>query len=163
WSTHRPLEFFQLRPRDNARRFLFQDGSVKQTTWEPPSSKPDSDFADWHEVETVDRKLTFADGSSPKPDEPVTDFYSLIYLLRDLQDNASGEPREFNTLYRRHVIRLRLVPGETRRNERQVVDESDGGTQTLKLHERRITIKPLGQGAESFRGLMGMQGETEIW
>src|SRR5262245_40770532 len=28
-SSHRPLEFFQLRPGDNARRFLFLDGSVR--------------------------------------------------------------------------------------------------------------------------------------
>jgi hypothetical protein len=161
-ATQRPVEFFQLRPGDNARRFRFLEGVVRQTLWEPPPSQRDSDFADWHEVETIDRKLTFADGTSPRPEDPLTDFYSLIYLLRDI-DLSTQAPKEFNTLYRKHIVRVRVIPGEVRDNQREVVNEATGAKETLKLRERRISIKPIGQGAESFRGILGMQGDTEIW
>ena len=162
-TDHHPIEFFQMRPGESARRFIFLDGAVRQTSWEPPPSRPDSVFADWHETETVERKVTYSDGTALKQGEAVTDFYSLIYQLRDLDFDSQQPPKEFNTLYRRHVIRLRVIPGEQRRNQREVIDETSGKTETLKLRERRVVIKPLGPGAESFRGMMGMQGDTEIW
>jgi len=162
-ANHRPLEFFQLRPGDNARRFVFLDGSVRETTYEPPASAPDSEFDRWKEVETVDRKPAFSDGTHPSPDEPLTDFYSLIYLLRDLDLSSARAPKEFNTLYRRRVVRVRLIPGERRSREIDVVNEATGGQETLRLWQRRIEVKPLGRDAASFRGIMGMQGDTEIW
>ncbi|HZI95297.1 MAG TPA: hypothetical protein VFE84_13715 [Patescibacteria group bacterium] len=162
-TDHHPIEFFQMRPGESARRFVFLDGAVRQTSWEPPPSRPDSVFADWHEMETVERKVTYSDGTAPKQGEAITDFYSLIYQLRDLDLDEQQAPREFNTLYRRHVIRLRVIPGEQRRNQREILNETSGKTETFKLRERRIVIKPLGPGAESFRGMMGMQGDTEIW
>jgi hypothetical protein len=162
-TDHHPIEFFQLRPGESARRFIFLDGAVRQTSWEPPPSRPDSVFADWHEMETVERKVTYSDGTAVKQGEAITDFYSLIYQLRDLDLASQQTPKEFNTLYRRHVIRLRVIPGEQRKNQRDVVNETSGKTETIKLRERRIVIKPLGPGAESFRGMMGMQGDTEIW
>ena len=161
-ASHRPLEFFQLRPGDNARRFVFLEAGVRETTWEPPPSHRDSDFSKWSEVETVDRKVTFADGKPPDPTEPLTDFYSLIYLLGDL-DPSSSQPREFNTLYRRRVVRVRVTPMESRRREMELVNEATGDTERLKLSERRIEIKPLGEAAAGFRGILGMQGDTEIW
>lgn len=160
----RPLEFFQLRPADGARRYLFLDGLVRQTNWEPPAEEPEGDFSRWKEKETIDRRFTYADGSAPAAGQSLTDFYSLIYLLRDLDlSGAPPEPREFTTIYRRHLMRIRVIPGERRRNERLAIDEATGATETLRLGERRVKLKPLGEEAESFRGLMGMQGDTEIW
>ncbi|HEY3174143.1 MAG TPA: hypothetical protein VGK94_00110 [Candidatus Polarisedimenticolia bacterium] len=163
-EKRRPLEFFQLRPAESARRYLFLDGMVRQTNWEPPVEDKSGAFSRWKETETTDRRFSYADGSSPEAGESLTDFYSLIFLLRDLDLSAvSSEPREFTTIYRRHLMKIRVVPGERRRNEREALNEATGARETLKLSERRIKLKPLGAEAESFRGLMGMQGDTEIW
>ncbi|HET6372587.1 MAG TPA: hypothetical protein VFG76_04735 [Candidatus Polarisedimenticolia bacterium] len=160
----RPVEFFQLRPGDSARRYLFLDGLVRQTTWEPLASKRDEDFKRWPEIETVDRRLTYADGTGPAGGEMLTDLYSMIYLLRD-SDLSAAEPapREFTALYRRHVVKIRITAGERRTQERTVTRESTGKQETLRLHERRLQIQPLGAGSDQFRGLMGMQGDTAIW
>jgi len=160
----RSLELFQLRPGESARKYVFLDGIVRRTTWEPPENDPDCPFEQWREIETTDRKLTYADGSSLAAGERVTDSYSMIYLLRDMGLEApSPEPREYVTLYRRHLVRIRLTAGERRSNEREVLNEATGSLDTLKLSERRIRIRPVGPGAEGFRGLMGMQGEIEAW
>lgn len=160
----RPLEFFQLRPGDTARRYVFLDGIVRQTVWEPPAGDSAADFSRWREVETSDKRFTYADGSAPKAGESLTDFYSLIYLLRGPELSATpSEPKEFTTIYRRHLMRIRVIPGERRQSAREAVNEATGAAETLKLSELRIKIKPLGEEAGSFRGLMGMQGETEVW
>ena len=163
-AGRRPIEFFQLRPGDSARRYLFMDGFVRQTSWEPPADHPDVEFAKWRELETDDKRFTFADGSMPKKGESTTDSYSLLYLLRDIDlTSQTATPREFTTIYRRHLMRIRVVPGEHRRNEREVLNEATGEKEKLELRERRIKVKPLGEGASSYKGLAGMQGETEIW
>lgn len=158
-----PIEFLQVRPGDNARRYVFLEGMVRQTNWEPPESSSSEDLEDWREVETVDRKLTFVDGTAPPSGEQLTDPYSLIYLLRHLDVAGSPGGREFTTIYRRHLMRVRVVPGATRRNEREVLNESTGKTEKLKLRERSVKVTPVGEGASSYRGLLGMQGDTEIW
>ncbi len=163
-ERRRPLEFFQMRPRESARRYVFLQGSIRQTSWEPPEGGRDMAFGAWREIETIDRKFTYVDGATPRPDEWFTDFYSLLYLLRDVDLLADPKPaREYTTLYRRHLMRIRVTPGERRGNEREAFNEATGALEKLRLTERRISITPIGAGAESFRGLMGMQGEMEIW
>ena len=163
-AGRRPLEFFQFRPADSARRYLFMDGFVRQTNWEPPAENPASEFGGWRELETSERRFTYADGTTLQTGESPTDFYSLLYLLRDIDlSSQTTAPREFTTIYRRHLMRIRVVPGEHRRNEREVLNEATGEVEKLNLRERRLKVKPLGEGAASFKGLAGMQGETEIW
>ncbi|HET9481903.1 MAG TPA: hypothetical protein VFP98_09120 [Candidatus Polarisedimenticolia bacterium] len=166
-GTMRPVELLQIRPGESARRFRFLAGSaglVRQTSWEPPPDKPSIPFEQWRQVETEDRRFTYSDGSGPASGEWLTDFYSLIYLLSDIDlDEAAAGPREFTTIYRRHLVRIRVVPGERRQGERKARNEETGQDETLRLRERRIKLKPLGDDAGSFRGLMGMQGESEIW
>lgn len=160
----RALEFFQFRPSDSARRYLFMDGFIRQTNWEPPEDNPGIEFDKWRETETNDRRFTYADGTTLKTGESPTDSYSLLYLLRDLDlASQTTAPREFTTIYRRHLMRIRIVPGEHRRNQREVVNEATGNTEKLNLLERRVKVKPIGEGASSYKGLAGMQGETEIW
>ena len=163
-TARRPLEFFQMRPSDSARRYLFMDGFIRQTSWEPPPENPGVEFARWRELATDDKRFTYADGTALQAGESPTDSYSLLYLLRDIDlSSDAATPREFTTIYRRHLMRVRVVPGERRRNEREALNEATGDVEKLKLRERRIKVKPIGEGASSFKGLAGMEGETEIW
>src|SRR5262245_46116539 len=112
-TKRQPLEFFQLRPADSARRYLFMDGFVRQTIWEPPSQDPSVEFAKWRDLGTDDKRFTFADGTTLQAGESPTDSYSLLYLLRDIDlASKTAAPREFTTIYRRHLMRIRVIPGE---------------------------------------------------
>jgi len=163
-QKHGALEFFQLRPGESARRYLFQNGSIKQTSYGPPAENPGAPFDAWKEKETTERRFTFAEGGEAADGEPVVDAYSLIYLLRDIDlTEPRPAPKEFIVLHRRNLVRLRLTAEDQRTGERQVLDEKSGVQVTLKLTERRLKLQPQGEAAKSFRGLMGMQGETEIW
>jgi len=162
--SHHPLEFVQIRPGSTARRFRFMGESVRQSNWSPPEGSPDAPFESWRRTEVSERKLLYPDGTPLAAGEWPTDFYSLIYLLRDL-DLASDEAssREFTALYRRHLVRIVVTPGERRRNERTVRNDTTGKEETLRLDERAVSVRPVGEGADSFRGFLGMQGETRIW
>lgn len=163
-EARRPLELLQIRPGEMARRFVFLEGAIRQTTWEPGEGRAGSDYRKWPEVETVERALAFADGTSPSPGEPILDFYSLIYRLAGMDlGPGAGKAQEFVTLYRRRLVRIRVTHGARRSTERNVVNEATGASETLRLRERRIRLEPLGESDDSFRGLLGMRGGSEIW
>ncbi len=162
--SHHPLEFVQIRPGSTARRFRFMGETVRQSIWAPPEGSPDAPFESWLRTEQSDRPLVYTDGKPMATGDWPTDFYSLIYLLGDLDlSSDAATSREFTALYRRHLIRILVTTGEGRRNERTVRNESTGRQETLHLDERAISVRPVGEGADSFRGILGMQGEARIW
>jgi len=162
--SHHPLEFVQIRPGDSARRFRFNGDIVSQSNWVPPKDSPDEPLESWSRTETSERKLVFANGEPMASGEWPTDFYSLIYLLGDL-DLETDDPlsKEFTAMYRRHLVRVRVATGDRRTNERKAINEATGRSETLRLSERSVTVRPVGEGADSFRGFLGMEGETRIW
>jgi len=161
-ESNRPIELDQLRPGDSSRTYTFQGTSIQQTVRQPAEGESAADPETWSLVESAEKTPSFSNGDSPDSDDWITDFYSLIAIL-GRADRQSHRAREFVTLYRRHLVRVRVTPGETRTVERAVVDESTGERRTVTLRERRLTITPLGEDADSFRGLLGMRGETEFW
>ncbi|HKY33824.1 MAG TPA: hypothetical protein VJV23_14935 [Candidatus Polarisedimenticolia bacterium] len=163
-STGRPIELLQIRPAQSRRRLLYLDGAVRQTTWEPPEGNPAAPADAWPEVETAERKLLLPDGQAPPATEWMGDAYALIHALRgmDLRP-ADAVPREFNVLHRRRLVRMRVEPGPARVQERTVRDEGSGAPVTLRLTERRLLLKGSGEEGGSVRGLLGMQGDLEMW
>ena len=163
-QTRRPLELFQMRPDDSARRFRYETGGIVQTTWKPPEGRRGVPFEQWRELETTTRRAALADGTPLPEGAWVTDPYALVVLLPDQNSgNASPGPWEFFLLQRRQVVRLRVTPGERRSRTREVVDESDGKSRSLSLMERRLDLAAEGEEGQNVRGLMGMQGAVEIW
>lgn len=160
----RPLELFQMRPDDNARRFRYEAAGIVQTTWKPPEGRRGVPFEQWRELETTTRRAVLADGTPLPEGAWVTDAYALVAMLPDLSP-ASGAagPKDFFVLQRRQVVRLRVTPGERRSRTRDVVNEADGRSLPLALGERRLDLTAEGEEGRNVRGLMGMQGAVEIW
>ncbi|MGH9869982.1 MAG: hypothetical protein ACREAA_17690 [Candidatus Polarisedimenticolia bacterium] len=163
-ATRRPLELFQLRPGDVARRFRFEADGVRQTTWKPPEGNTGAPFEAWREQETTLRRPTFEDGSAVPEGEPLVDVYSLLYLLRDMDlSSPKAAAREFIVMQRRHAVRVVVTPLERRVQPREILDETSGGPRTVRLAERRLGLRAAGPGQAGVRGFLGLEGELEIW
>ena len=159
--TRRPIELFQIRPGDGARRFRFMPEGVQLTTWEAPGGKRNVPFDQWPAEESPPRPATFDDGSPVPASATLVDPYSMLYLLRD-SDASAGGTREFIVMQKRHAVKITVTTSDKRAQERTVTDDSTGRSVTLRLTERRLELKASGQGGPP-RGMLGMEGDLAIW
>ena len=156
-KSGRPLEFLEVKPGEKANRWKFRDDGISHEKLRPHKGAPDEPIDKW----AVSRSEKLSGGADPAG--WVHDYIAMIVRLRELPITKPGDQAIVRVSTNRGAVRLRVSASEERTENRTFTDLATGAHRAVDLRELRLRVSPLEGDPAEAKGLLNMEGETELW
>jgi len=154
-GTGRPRSCVAYSPK-RGRRYRFGDAAYSVEKLRPPEG-PEVPPERWE----VTSREEFANPEGGASDGWLHDSYGMLLGLRALGLNEPGDAAAVHVATSGGPELFRVSVEERRTRRRSYTDLASGEPTSSDVHELRLRIVPA--GAEADEGLLGMEGETEVW